>query len=106
MKPTPGEGRPDPGSGDPPAGKPSGLSGWVERRAKRVVGDLYEDRADDLEERAVRAMRQAIAGEADRIKDVIEHGVAVKRREVRLSLLVLVTAALVYLGLHFLVGQG
>lgn len=91
------------------------LSKWVERRAttvvstlyksqaddlqdraRRAVSSAYEERADDLEERAVRAMRRALSEEADRFKEVIEHAVAVKKREVRLSLLVLLTAAIVY----------
>lgn len=74
----------------------------LEERARRVVGTAYRDSADDLEERAVRAMRRAIADEANTIKDVIEHSVQVKQREVRLSLLVLVVASLVYLGLYWL----
>jgi 16S rRNA C1402 N4-methylase RsmH len=98
------------------------FTGWVERRAERVVSrivearldelqerarrvvdSVYENRADDLEERAVRAMRRAITDEAERIKETIEHAVAVKKREVRLSLLVLIVAALVYLALDWFV---
>jgi hypothetical protein len=97
-----------------------GLSGWVEDRAQRVVEKAYEARAadleerarramssvyersaDDLEERAVRAMRRALEAEAARIKEAIEHGVAVKKREVRLSLFVLVVSSLVYLALYW-----
>ena len=77
----------------------------IEERARRVVGSAYRDQADDLEERAVRALRRAIALEADRIKETIEHGVAVKKREVRLSLVVLITASLVYLVLYWLTRQ-
>ena len=73
----------------------------IEDRARRVVGSAYRDQADDIEDRAVRAMRRAIADEAERIKDAIEHGVQVKKREVRLSLLVLVVASLVYLLLYW-----
>ena len=109
----------------PPAKKRRGLKSWVEARAKgvvsrlyetraddieerarRAVGSAYKDSADDLEERAVRAMRQALHHEADRIKEAIEHGVAVKKREVRLSLLVLVTASLLYLALYWATHQG
>lgn len=68
----------------------------LQERARRAVSSAYEERADDLEERAVRAMRRALSEEADRFKEVIEHAVAVKKREVRLSLLVLLTAAIVY----------
>ena len=79
----------------------------IEQRARRAVGSAYRDQADDLEERAVRAMRQAIHSEADRIKEAIEHAVQVKKREVRLSLLVLVVASLLYLALYwFTQGQG
>lgn len=110
----------------PPAegAEPRGLSGWVEaraekvvkkayeshagdleERARRVVSSVYEKTADDLEERAVRAMRRALEAEAGRIKEAIEHGVAVKRREVRWSLLVLIVSALVYLALHWLTAR-
>jgi len=97
-----------------------GLSGWVEERAHRVVARVYETRvgdleerarrvvssayersADDLEERAVRAMRRALRAEARRIQKAIEHGIAVKKREVRLSLLVLVVSSMVYLALYW-----
>jgi len=107
-----------PEGAQPPAAR--GLSGWVEDRAKRVVREayeshaedmedrarramssVYEQSADDLEERAVRAMRRAIEAEAGRIKEAIEHGIAVKKREVRLSLLVLVVSSLVYLALYW-----
>ena len=107
---------------DPSAnpGPARGLSGWVEERAQRVVeqayqaraadleeramramSSVYEKSADDLEERAVRAMRRALEAEAGRIKEAIEHGIAIKKREVRLSLLVLVVSSLVYLALYW-----
>lgn len=62
-----------------------------------VAKETYDARADDLEERAVRAMRRALMAESRRIRALIEHSVSVKRREVRLSLVVLVTANLIYL---------
>jgi hypothetical protein len=115
----PGE---DPGRG---SGEQRTLAGWLEQRAERVVervyrarveeleerarramSSAYERSADDLEERAVRAMRRALEAEADRIRSAIEHGIQVKRREVRLSLAVLVVAALVYLVLHWLTTGG
>jgi hypothetical protein len=74
----------------------------IEQRAAKVVGSLYEEKASDLEERAVRALRRAIEAESERIQKTIEHAVEVKRREVRLSLLVLVGAAIVYLALYWL----
>jgi hypothetical protein len=76
-------------------------AGDLEERARRVIGAMYEHTADDLEERAVRAMRRALEAEAQRIKDAIEHAIEVKKREVRLSLIVLVVSALVYLLLYW-----
>jgi hypothetical protein len=115
-----------PDDGPPPVGDLTqtatsrGLSSWIEQRAERVMARIYETRAqdleeraqrivhsayersaDDLEERAVRAMRRAIEAEADRLKSAIEHGIQVKKREVRLSLLVLVVSSLVYLALYW-----
>lgn len=103
-----------------PGVRTRGLSGWVEQRAQRVVEHVYQSRAaeleeraervmnsvyektaDDMEERAVRAMRRALEAEAERIEDAIEHGIAIKKREVRLSLLVLIVSSLVYLALHW-----
>jgi hypothetical protein len=74
----------------------------IEQRAAKVVGTLYDEKASDLEERAVRALRRAIEAESERIQRTVEHAVEVKRREVRLSLLVLVGAAIVYLVLYLL----
>ncbi len=73
----------------------------IEHRARRAVSSAYEDQADDLEERAVRAMRTALTEESDRIKEVIEHAIQVKKREVRLSLIVLVAASLIYMLLYW-----
>jgi len=73
----------------------------LEQRALRVMNSVYQQTADDMEERAARALRVAITAEADRIKEAIEHGIAVKKREVRLSLLVLVVSSLVYLVLYW-----
>ena len=106
------------------ASKSGGLSGWVEQRAhsvvsriyanqaddiedraKRAVSSAYRESADDLEQRAVRAMRRAIRMESERIKAVIEHSVRIKKREVRLSLLVLILASLVYLVLYYVTNQ-
>lgn len=121
--PTPDTGAASSTPPPPPPGAPAasrGIAGWVENRAQRVVEQAYEARAadleeramramssvyeksaDDLEERAVRAMRRALEAEAERIKEDIEHGIAVKKREVRLSLLVLVVSSLVYLALYW-----
>ena len=111
-----------------PAGlsrKRVGLSSWVERRAqrvakrvyetqaddleeraRRVVGTAYEEHSDDMEDRAVRAMRRAIAEEGERIKDIIEHSIQIKKREVRWSLIVLIVASLAYLSLYWFTGGG
>ncbi|MEX1025011.1 MAG: hypothetical protein WD226_08030 [Planctomycetota bacterium] len=78
----------------------------LEDRASRVVSRAYESQADDLEDRAVRALRRAVADESERIQAVIEHAVNVKKREVRLSLLVLIAAALVYLVLEAFARNG
>jgi len=102
-----------------------GLAGWVEsrahrvvsrvyrtqaddleERARRVVGSAYREHSDDLEERAIRVLRSAIADEADRIKEAISHGVEVKKREVRLSLVVLIVASLMYLALYWFTETG
>ena len=47
-------------------------------------------------------MRKALEAEAGRIETAIERAIAVKKREVRLSLLVLVVSSLVYLALYWL----
>jgi len=118
---------PRPDSGEAGVGPRSdasrrGLKDWVEQRAERVVARVYETRAadieerarrvvhsayersaDDLEERAVRAMRRALEAEANRIKEAIEHSIAVKKREVRLSLLVLTVSSLLYLALYWVI---
>jgi len=74
----------------------------LEERAVKIAGSLYEQKAADLEDRAVRALRRAIEAEAERIRSTIEHAVEIKKREVRLSLLVLVGASLIYLALYWL----
>jgi len=109
---------------EPVGRRPRGIARWIEQRAHRAVSQayqthaadleerahraihsLYEKSADDIEERAVRAMRRAIEAEAHRIEQAIEHGIAIKKREVRLSLIVLVVSSLVYLVLHWLTSR-
>ena len=71
----------------------------------RLMGfarDAYDSRADDIEERAARALRVALIHESRRIQSLIEHSVTVKRKEVRLSLGVLVLANLIYLAVYWL----
>lgn len=79
----------------------------VDEEAERLVAlakETYDARADDLEERAARALRAALIHESRRLQGVLEHSVKVKRKEVRLSLLVLVTANLIYLAVYWLTG--
>ncbi len=73
-------------------------------RLMAMAGDTYDSRADDLEERAARAMRAAVIHETGRIQSLIEHSVKVKRKEVRLSLMVLVAANLIYLAVYWITG--
>jgi hypothetical protein len=84
-----------------------GLRDKVKGKMKDSIVSLatssYDARADDLEERAVRAMRRAIEEEGERIRELIEHSLVVKRREVRLSLLVILVANLLYLGVWWFV---
>ncbi|MFT7486987.1 MAG: hypothetical protein ACI9F9_002845 [Candidatus Paceibacteria bacterium] len=74
-------------------------------RMQSMAAETYDSRADDLEERAARAMRTALIHETRRIQALIEHSVTVKRKEVRLSLLVLVVANLIYLGVYWVTGS-
>jgi hypothetical protein len=119
----PQPGPPAGGSSAPGAGGTGewrGISTWVEDRAQRVVQNayqshaqdlehramrvmtsVYEQSADDMEERATRALRKAVEAEAERIKEAIEYGIEVKKREVRLSLVVLVVSSLIYLALYW-----
>ena len=73
-------------------------------RLRELVTDTYDSRADDLEQRAARALRTALIHESRRIQALIEHSVVVKRKEVRLSLLVLVAANLIYLAVYWITG--
>jgi DNA anti-recombination protein RmuC len=73
-------------------------------RLRELVADTYDSRADDLEQRAARALRAALIHESRRIQALLEHSVTVKRKEVRLSLLVLVVANLIYLCVYWVTG--
>lgn len=76
-----------------------------DEEADRLVGlakETYDSRADDLQERAARALRAALIHESRRIQALIEHSVTVKRKEVRLSLAVLIVANLIYLAVYYL----
>jgi len=70
-------------------------------RFLEVAQSTYDARADDIEDRAVRALRRAMVEETRRIRSTIERSVQAKRREVRLSLLVLVLANLLYLVVYW-----
>ena len=89
-----------------PGDEKHGLGNKVRGKMKESLVSLatssYDARADDLEERAVRAMRRAIEEEGERIRELLEHSLVVKRREVRLSLLVILVANLLYLGVWWL----
>ena len=90
-----------------PGDEKHGLGNKVRGKMKESLVSLatssYDARADDLEERAVRAMRRAIEEEGERIRELLEHSLVVKRREVRLSLLVIIIANLLYLGVWWFV---
>jgi hypothetical protein len=91
----------EPEEGDRGLGKK--VRGKMKESLVSLATSSYDARADDLEERAVRAMRRAIAEEGERIRELLEHSLVVKRREVRLSLLVIIIANLLYLGVWWLV---
>ena len=91
----------EPGEGGRGLGKK--VRGKMKDSLVSLATSSYDARADDLEERAVRAMRRAIAEEGERIRELLEHSLVVKRREVRLSLLVIIIANLLYLGVWWLV---
>ncbi|MCH2105917.1 MAG: hypothetical protein MK291_04675 [Planctomycetes bacterium] len=90
-----------------PSDERPGLRDKVKGKMKDSIVSLatssYDARADDLEERAVRAMRRAIQEEGERIRELLEHSLVVKRREVRLSLLVILVANLLYLAVWWFV---
>ena len=90
-----------------PAEEKRGLRDKVRGKMKdslvSLAASTYDARADDLEERAVRAMRRAIEEEGERIRELLEHSLVVKRREVRLSLLVIIVANLLYLAVWWFV---
>ena len=92
---------------DRPPEEKQGLRDKVKGKMKDSLVSLatssYDARADDLEERAVRAMRRAIQEEGERIRELLEHSLVVKRREVRLSLLVILVANLLYLAVWWFV---
>lgn len=75
-------------------------------RMLEVIQRAYDARAGDLQERAAAALRNAIAQESDRIRQTIEFSVEVKRREVRISLTVLVVANLIYLVVYWVTHGG
>lgn len=75
-----------------------------EQSAKKVLTDAFDERRSDLEEMAVNALRRAIEEEGDRLERLIEKSIEVKKREVRLSLLVLLVATSVYVVLALTLG--
>ena len=75
-----------------------------EKSAKRVLTDAFDEKRSDLEEMAVRALRRSIEEEGDRLERLIEKSIEVKKREVRLSLLVLLVATTLYVILALTLG--
>ena len=71
----------------------------LKKGAKEVLTGAFDERRSELEELATAALRRALVEESERIERLIERSVEVKKREVRLSLLVLVAASLLYAGL-------
>ena len=90
-------------TGDEKQGLRDKVKGKMKDSIVSLATSSYDARADDLEERAVRAMRRAIQEEGERIRELLEHSLVVKRREVRLSLLVILVANFLYLGVWWLV---
>ena len=90
-------------AGDEKQGLREKVKGKMKDSFVSLATSSYDARADDLEERAVRAMRRAIEEEGERIRELLEHSLVVKRREVRLSLLVILVANLLYLGVWWFV---
>ena len=90
-------------TGDEKQGLRDKVKGKMKDSIVSLATSSYDARADDLEERAVRAMRRAIEEEGERIRELLEHSLVVKRREVRLSLLVILIANLLYLGVWWFV---
>ncbi|QDU69097.1 hypothetical protein [Engelhardtia mirabilis] len=81
----------------------------LKKGAKDVLTGAFDERRSELEELATAALRRALVEETERIERLIERSVEVKKREVRLSLLVLVAASLLYAALAWiasLLGQG
>jgi hypothetical protein len=90
-------------SAEPKKGLREKVRGKMKDSLVSLATSSYDARADDLEERAVRAMRRAIEEEGERIRELLEHSLVVKRREVRLSLLVILIANALYLGIWWFV---
>lgn len=103
MTETPEELPGDPSSPDERSGLRDKVKGKMKDSIVSLATSSYDARADDLEERAVRAMRRAIQEEGERIRELLEHSLVVKRREVRLSLLVILVANLLYLAVWWFV---
>jgi hypothetical protein len=75
-----------------------------EQSARKVLTEAFDERKTDLEEMAVRALRRAIEDEGQRLERLIEKTIEIKKREVRLSLLVLFVATSLYVVLALTLG--
>jgi hypothetical protein len=99
-----GSGPANPGTGNPGPGT-SGAAGGEARRprsARRSLQQAFDERRGELEDLAVKSLTRALREEAHTLEALIDRAVAVKKREVRLSLLVLVASALLYVALELL----
>ncbi len=76
----------------------------LERKAKKVLTEAFDERRGELEELGVQTLRRAIAEESERLEQLIERSIEVKKREVRLSLLVLLTGTALYIALALIFG--
>lgn len=76
----------------------------LERKAKKVLTEAFDERRGELEDLGVQTLRRAIAEESDRLEQLIERSIDVKKREVRLSLIVLLVGTALYIALALIFG--
>lgn len=76
----------------------------LEQSALKAIAQAYDQRRGDLEQLAVDALKRTLREESQTLERLIERSVEIKKREVRLSLLVLVGASLLYVALGLWLG--
>jgi hypothetical protein len=76
----------------------------LEQSALKAIAQAYDQRRADLEQLAVDALKRTLREESETLERLIERSVEVKKREVRLSLLVLLGASLLYVLLGLWLG--